>query len=59
MGNTEPLAITVTNRTLVVHGQDLVPFRRRARDGDPGEDDSKPKLRLDEASDGRSRIRRA
>jgi hypothetical protein len=43
----------------VVLGQDLVPFRRRARDGDPGEDDSKPKLRLDDASDARSRIRRA
>jgi hypothetical protein len=59
MGIPEPLASTVATRTLVVLGQDLVPFRRRARDGDPGEDDSKPKLRLDEASDGRSRIRRA
>ena len=58
MGIPEPLASTVATRTLVVLGQDLVPFRRR-RDGDPGEDDSKPKLRLDEASDGRSRIRRA
>jgi len=53
----EPLASTVATRTLVVLGQDLVPYRRR--DGDPGEDDSKPKLRLDDASDGRSRIRRA
>ena len=59
MGIPEPLASTVATRTLVVLGQDLVPFRRRTRDGDPGEDDSKPKLRLDEASDGRSRIRRA
>src|SRR5438045_7869066 len=58
MGIPEPLASTVATRTLVVLGQDLVPFRRR-RDGDPGEDDSKPKLRLDDASDGRSRIRRA
>ena len=55
----EPLASTVATRTLVVLGQDLVPYRRRARDGDPGEDDSRPKLRLDDASDGRSRIRRA
>ena len=60
MGIPEPLASTVATRTLVVLGQDLVPFRRRTRDGDPGEDnDSKPKLRLDDASDGRSRIRRA
>src|SRR4026208_961344 len=59
MGIPEPLASTVATRTLVVLGQDLVPFRRRAGDGDPGEDDSKPKLRLDDASDGRSRIRRA
>src|SRR4051812_39565636 len=59
MGIPEPLASTVATRTLVVLGQDLVPFRRRSHDGDPGEDDSKPKLRLDDASDGRSRIRRA
>src|SRR3954452_22654048 len=59
MGIPEPLASTVATRTLVVLGQDLVPYRRRARDGDPGEDDSRPKLRLDDASDGRSRIRRA
>jgi hypothetical protein len=59
MGIPEPLASTVATRTLVVLGQDLVPFRRRARDGDPGEDDSRPKLRLDDASDSRTRIRRA
>ena len=59
MGIPEPLASTVATRTLVVLGQDLVPFRRRAQDGDPGEDDSRPKLRLDDASDSRSRIRRA
>jgi hypothetical protein len=59
MGIPEPLASTVATRTLVVLGQDLVPYRRRARDGDPSEDDSRPKLRLDDASDGRSRIRRA
>src|SRR4051812_49879458 len=59
MGIPEPLASTVATRTLVVLGQDLVPYRRRAHDGDPGEDNSRPKLRLDDASDGRSRIRRA
>src|SRR5262245_38683857 len=61
MGIPEPLASTVATRTLVVLGQDLVPFRQRSRDGDPGEgqDDTKPKLRLDEASDARTRIRRA
>src|ERR687890_2011281 len=51
MGVPEPLASTVATRALVVLGQDLVPYRRRARDGDPGEDDSRPKLRLDDASD--------
>jgi len=61
MGIPEPLASTVATRTLVVLGEDLVPLRRRTHGGDPGEgqDDSKPKLRLDDASDGRSRIRRA
>jgi hypothetical protein len=60
MGIPEPLASTVATRTLVVLGQDLVPYRRRARDdGESGEDDSRPKLRLGEASDGRTRIRRA
>ena len=33
MGIPEPLASTVATRTLVVLGQDLVPFRRRAREG--------------------------
>ena len=61
MGIPEPLASTVATRTLVVLGQDLVPFRRRARENetDGDQDETKPKLRLDEASDGRSRIRRA
>lgn len=48
----EPLASTVATRTLVVLGEDLVPYRRRAREdetgGSPAEPD-KPKLRLDEA----------
>src|SRR5213082_2042923 len=43
----EPLASTVATRTLVVLGQDLVPYRRRAVD-DAEED--RPKLRLNDAS---------
>ena len=59
MGVPEPLASVVATRALVVLGQDLVPYRRRAReDGGPGGDDGlKPRLRLDEASDARSRKR--
>jgi hypothetical protein len=52
----EPLASTVATRTLVVLGQDLVPYRRRAvESGDaPGDDtDDRPKLRLNEAAQGR------
>src|ERR671938_1212442 len=44
MGIPEPLASTVATRTLVVLGQDLVPFRRRNRDGDGT--DAQPRLRL-------------
>ena len=48
-------ASTVATRTLVVLGQELVPYRRRAQ-----AEEEKPKLRLDEASDGRQRtIKRA
>jgi hypothetical protein len=51
----EPLASVVATRTLVVLGQDLVPYRRRAVDSGnteaPPED--KPKLRLNDASQGR------
>ena len=63
MGLSEPWASIVATRTLVVLGQDLVPFRRRARGDDPGPsaggdgDGLKPRLRLDEASDARSRKR--
>src|SRR4030081_3744900 len=53
----EPLASTVATRTLVVLGQDLVPYRRRAQESD---ETDRPKLRLGEASEGRERtIRRA
>lgn len=56
MGIPEPLASTVATRTLVVLGQELVPYRRRAVEAE----DDKPKLRLNEASDGRQRsIKRA
>src|SRR5438067_13337849 len=51
----EPLASVVATRTLVVLGQDLVPYRRRAVDTaaaeEPGAD--QPKLRLNDASQGR------
>jgi len=55
MGVPEPLASMVATRTLVVLGQELVPFRRRARDGE--ELETRPKLRLDDASEGRARRR--
>src|SRR6202000_2309024 len=47
----EPLARTVETRTLVVLGQDLVPYLRRAvESGGAGDDttDDRPKLRLNE-----------
>ena len=52
----EPLASVVATRTLVVLGQDLVPYRRRAVDaGEPVPE--RPKLRLNDASQGRSQQR--
>src|SRR5687767_15177770 len=51
----EPLASTVATRTLVVLGQELVPYRKRAQ----AAEEDRPKLRLNEASDGRQRIKRA
>jgi hypothetical protein len=56
MGVPEPLASTVATRTLVVLGQDLVPYRRRAREQEE-DDDMRPKLRLGESSEGRQRRR--
>jgi hypothetical protein len=54
----EPLASTVATRTLVVLGQDLVPYRRRAMDDTLEEE--RPKLRLNDASHGRQRtVKRA
>jgi hypothetical protein len=60
----EPLASTVATRTLVILGQDLVPYRRRAVAGDgqaaEGQADDRPKLRLNDASQGRQRgVKRA
>ena len=52
----EPLASTVATRTLVGLGDEMVPYRRRAQ----AADEEKPRLRLNEASDGRQRtIKRA
>jgi hypothetical protein len=57
----EPLASTVATRTLVVLGQDLVPYRRRSReDGSATPDESRPALRLNEAAEARQRgVKRA
>src|SRR6186997_2117193 len=52
----EPLASVVATRTLVVLGQDLVPYRRRAvdtTDEAATQLEDRPKLRLNEASQGR------
>ncbi|HET7189808.1 MAG TPA: hypothetical protein VFI52_16765 [Gemmatimonadaceae bacterium] len=54
----EPLASTVATRTLVILGQDLVPYRRRSREeaGAPAVDEtSRPPLRLGESAEARSR----
>src|SRR6476619_3707432 len=48
----EPLASVIATRTLVVLGQDLVPYRRRAVDGSEETVDDRPKLRLNDASQG-------
>ena len=58
----EPLASTVATRTLVVLGQDLVPYRRRAVDRTEGQPEpepveERPKLRLNDASQGRGQQR--
>ena len=60
----EPLASVVATRTLVVLGQDLVPFRRRYRDGEESEGDDtggRPRLRLNDAAAARQQrtIKRA
>ena len=55
MGIPEPLASTVVTRTLVLLGEELVPYRRRAQDGGRS-DDHRPALRLNEASDAKRRV---
>jgi hypothetical protein len=62
MGLPEPMASVVATRTLVVLGEDLVPYRRRAQETTPRPDETpgRPALRLNEASEARHRaIRRA
>ncbi len=61
MGIPEPLASTVVTRTLVVLGEDLVPYHRRGTEASTHhEETGRPPLRLDDASDARVRtIRRA
>lgn len=54
----EPLASTVATRTLVILGQDLVPYRRRSREdvnAPAVEDASRPPLRIGESAEARSR----
>ena len=46
MGIPEPLASVVATRTLVVLGQDLVPYRKRARDESAPQEETRPALRI-------------
>jgi hypothetical protein len=56
----EPHASTVATRTLVVLGQDLVPYRRRSReDAAVASEASRPALRLGDAADARRGVKRA
>ena len=55
MGIPEPMASTIVTRTLVVLGEELVPYRRRAQDAAA---DHRPPLRLNEASDARGKVAR-
>jgi hypothetical protein len=56
----EPLASTVATRTLVVLGQDLVPYRRRSREeAGVASEASRPALRLGDAADARRGVKRA
>ncbi|HEU4643537.1 MAG TPA: hypothetical protein VFS44_13855 [Gemmatimonadaceae bacterium] len=60
MGIPEPLASTVVTRALVLLGEDLVPYRRRAAEAPRVEEPGRPPLRLGDASDSRVRaVRRA
>ena len=57
----EPLASTVATRTLVVLGQDLVPYRRRSREeaSAAATDESRPPLRIGESSEAKRGVKRA
>ncbi len=56
----EPLASTVATRTLVVLGQDLVPYRRRSREeASAAPDESRPPLRIGESSEAKRGVKRA
>ncbi|HEX2779418.1 MAG TPA: hypothetical protein VHM30_07955 [Gemmatimonadaceae bacterium] len=46
MGIPEPLASVVATRTLVVLGQDLVPYRKRQKQDVPTEEPTRPALRI-------------
>ena len=58
MGIPEPLASTVATRALVHLGRDLVPFRRRAQEGQDSLE-TKPRLRLDDAATRQRDVKRA
>ena len=56
----KPLASVVVTRTLVVLGQDLVPYRRRSREeGMTTPEEARPALRLNEAAETRRGVKRA
>jgi hypothetical protein len=57
MGIPEPLASAVATRTLVVLGDDVVSYRRRGQEYTRTED-RRPRLRLDDASEGGQTVRR-
>ena len=59
MGIPEPLASTVATRALVQLGRDLVPFRRRAREEGQEDQETKPRLRLDDAAARKKTVQRA
>ncbi|CAN5677887.1 hypothetical protein BH23GEM1_BH23GEM1_02100 [soil metagenome] len=59
MGIPEPLASTVATRALVQLGRDLVPFRRRAREEGQEDQETKPRLRLDDAASRKKTVQRA
>jgi hypothetical protein len=56
MGIPEPMASTIVTRTLVVLGEELVPYRRRAQEAAGGRpEETRPALRLNEATEARQR----